>query len=333
VSAGFGMAPGERHTAVFYEKLKENGRIDEYKNLAVNGYTTAKLLELLESMSENAKANENGNEAPEDENPAETETVNEPDIFKNAHVITLNIGGNNLLYPFLDYMPNLEEIADIIFGVRDFAAESGDIVDEMKTLISGVRDIAEDFTIFDVLRVTAFVREAAPVLDEVIDMFNKVKALELVNVISLLSGNFPAELEAALQQGVKDFSAEFKQIIKWLGENAPDAVIIVNTVYNPIPREILGLSLEISEKADMFTSSLNEIILEEMKSGKFLVSDIHSGFANESGSMTNLYLDKSSMILSFDIIHPNAEGHKLIAELNYKSFEAYMAEKEPAEEE
>ena len=139
------------------------------------------------------------------------------------------------------------------------------------------------------------------------------------NVVSTWKGSFSPELEEMLEEGVKAFSVEFKEIIKWLEKNAPNATIIVNTIYNPIPQDVLWVSLPISHWANGFIGSMNHIIVEESMAKGFLVTDIHSQFTNRPNLM-RLNLNPFVGSFSFDILHPNIKGHRLIAELNYATF-------------
>ena len=83
VASGYGLSSkDESYSFVFCEMLKNEGfEINEYKNLAVSGLTTTTLLEILYNMDKEDLS-----------------------LVKNAQIITLNIGGNNILCPFLDYL-------------------------------------------------------------------------------------------------------------------------------------------------------------------------------------------------------------------------------------
>ena len=143
------------------------------------------------------------------------------------------------------------------------------------------------------------------------------------HVVSTWRGRLSPELETMLEEGVRAFSQEFKDIINWLEANAPNATIIVNTIYNPIPQEILRVSIPISHWANAFIESMNYTIIRESESRDFLVSDIHSHFFNRP-DLTNLNLNPFAGALSFDIVHPNGDGHSLIADLNYATFNQYL---------
>jgi lysophospholipase L1-like esterase len=299
VPAGF-ITPEIKYTAMLYAMLEEQGLADMYENMAVNGYTTSMLLRFLNGVSAG------GDEAM-------------LGLFNNAGVITVNIGGNNILQPFLDSLPGPGDMIKMIIEVRDFISENRELVAEAMEIAGEARDLAENFNIFDILRLNAFIRKAVPVLDDAADALNQIGGLGIVRFMSLLMGSLPPELEAGLQKGVGDFEAEFLEIIKWLETNAPDAVIIVNTVYNPIPREILDMPVEISNRADELIRAMNYYIIKESETGRYLVSDVYSRFEDEPDilEILNFEFDFFAMILNFDIIHPNAAGHELIAGLNH----------------
>jgi lysophospholipase L1-like esterase len=230
VSFGFGITPEERYTSVLFERLKEEGYVSEYINHSVNGYTSADLLRLLNGLDDGSLEH-----------------------IKNARIITVNIGGNNILSPFTAYLPDLKDISGLI---------------------------------------------------------------------SLMLGLFPAELEAELQKGIDAFSAELAEIMMWLNARAPGADVIINTVYNPVPREFMGVSLGLHSAADKYTRLINEIIYINREAHGYLVADVFSRFSEEPDitGLMNFGADAAAMTFDFDIIHPNAAGHEIIAGLNYDAF-------------
>jgi lysophospholipase L1-like esterase len=222
----FGMSSDEvvgRHTTLLFEMLRDDGYVDEYKNMAVSGFTTSMLLRQLYGLNED-------------------ELV----YFRNARVITVNIGGNNVLTPFLGFLSGL-------------------------------------------------------------DINNPITGLMIL--MPILTGRFPAELEAALEAGVQTFLDEFAEIINWLDEFAPYATVMVNTVYNPIPSEFMGFSAAaVSARADELMGIINGHILYECEKMGFLTVDLYSYFAGQ----LNLF--------AYDLVHPNVEGHELIAQMQYAAF-------------
>jgi lysophospholipase L1-like esterase len=304
VSTGFSTAPEDRNTTLFFEMLKAEGYVDAYINMAVDGYTSADLLRRLNNMS-----------------------VEESARFKEASIITVNIGGNNLLTPFIDYILGLGGISDMFTEIADLVSDFGDVFAEVTGLASEARELASNFSILDMLRIGSLINRFTSSIDDVTDIYGRIQDTKLFSVYSLLFGNFPEELEAELDKGLEGFKSDFARISEWIAENAPDAVVIVNTVYNPFPKELLGRQFQISGKAQEFTEAVNSVILNS-ESG-FLISDVHSLFAGAENilSMMNISLDLTRMTFVFDIIHPSETGHLLIAELKHDIFTVYMKEK------
>lgn len=297
VTSGFGVDAEERYTALFYAMLKEADLANKYINKGVVGITTTVLLELLHSMDEY-----------------------DISLIYKAEVITLNIGGNNILLPLLKHLPDIEDITGIITELRDFIFEARDTVAEAVDLAFEVQEILDNWDwwrVWMLPQMNRMIDRVALMLDDVIDVYSAATELELVTLFPLLLGTFPPELEIALQSGVEIFAREFREILEWIEKHAPDAIIIINTIYNPIPPQILEISLDISNAANALILSMNRIITQESNARGHLVADVYAVFENVETNIMNVGLDASAMVLSFDIIHPNADGHYLIAALNY----------------
>jgi len=301
VPAGFGVANTERYTALLFEMLKERDYIDKYLNMAEDGFTAATLLDFLHNLDEY-----------------------DLNLIKSACVITLNIGGNDILAPLIEYLPTQEDVMDIALELWDFIQESFELVSEVIEIAHDFQDAIENFNPWRVWELPALinmVQEASPVLGDVTDMFDSVNELQLVRMLPMLQGSFSPELDDMLLDGVDSFAVEFNKIIVWLNTHAPDAVIIVNTVYNPIPNQIFGLSLEgLSDRGSAFVRSINNIILENGYVKGYLVADVYTGFAGEPDNFMNFFVDTTALTFSFDIIHPSVDGHRMIAGMNYELF-------------
>jgi len=306
VSSGYGVASDDRYTDVLFRKLLEESYADEYVNMGINGLTTTTLYAYLNNLNDDGL-----------------------NLFKDSSVVTINIGGNNILMPFLDFLPSFEEIAEIISAIGEVVSDVREVVSDAGELVFDVREIISDFSAADIFTLTRLLGDAAPVFNDVLAVFGRVTEFDVFNPIPFLFGPFPGELEVQLQAGIDIFAVEFENIVTWLGHNAPDAVLIVNTVYNPIPREIMGFPLLISERADALAEAMNSIIFELAGERGFLVSDVYAAFENEPRliDIMNFNLDLSALTLNFDIIHPNAAGHELIYELNYNSIIEYKGQK------
>jgi len=304
VPSGYGLAsPEESYPAIFYELLKTEDFVDEYKNMAVSGYTTTMLLELLSNM--------------DDENLS---------IIRNARIITLNIGGNNILIPFLEYLADLK----VKTGADNIKTGTGELLSGTEELIYGIIAEVQSRTSESDENESGFNGIISGLKGMAKGLFNTLSGawnilLGSPEAVSTFSGSFSADLKKELDNDVQTFSDEFIKIITWIETHAPKATIIVNTVYNPFPHEVLNMSLEFFNAANVYIESMNNIIIEESKTRGYLLIDTYTHLTNQL-NMMNLNLDPSAGEISFDI-HPNSEGHNLIAQLNYNSFKEYMLEK------
>ena len=319
VSAGYGIySQSDRHTDVFFHMLMEDGIVNEYINMSVSGFTTSDLLHFLNNMNTNNLSH-----------------------FQNAAVITLNIGGNNILQPFLKYMPDtndlgrilseaiyvMTELRDIFDEIMEFVDNSRETVSEIQEFASEVHDFADNFSILDIFRFRDIMNEASLVIGDTVQMFDavavwevrltelneRVTNLEIFTLLSFLTEPIPPELETELLYGVKVFSDDFSKIISWLETNAPNAKIIVNTVYNPIPENLFGLPIALYEQSNILVQSINKKIYEINQNERYIISDVHSILSN----------DLSLMNFNLDFIHPNPTGHNLIAQLNYDNLQQH----------
>ncbi|MCL1863783.1 MAG: SGNH/GDSL hydrolase family protein [Defluviitaleaceae bacterium] len=316
VSEGFGIwSEADRHTSVFFEMLREQGFVNEYVNMAVSGHTTADLLAILHGLSSQEYEN-----------------------FRCAHVITLNIGGNNILAPLWEYLPDTDALASIISETTDFAREAFLLMQEMMDFVNESQEpiadvlefanevvyFAENFGIRDVFRLNEMVAAVPPVIDgamvvfagaeamesDVTEMFNRMSSLAILDLFALFSGEIPPMLERDLYAGIRTFTGEFIEILTWLEDNAPNAIVIVNTVYNPLPSNLMGLPFGFADEAERFIQNLNHIILMESQSRGLIVSDIYGSLSNRPDMMN----------INLDLIHPNPQGHYEIAKINFYDF-------------
>lgn len=304
VSSGFGLesySTGEysslvdgRHSSIFFENLEYSGFIDEYRNMAVSGYTTTMFLEMLKGLDEEFLT-----------------------YFNNAYVITLNIGGNNILTPFLEYLSNLDAASGVgsLRSGAETLADAWAIIGEMT---SDAEDFYNDTTYFGIDDVLSGIRNFISGTRDIV-AGGRAIADGAPDAISILTGSLSEELEQILEEGVRTFLSDFNEIISWLEINAPNATIIINTIYNPIPQAVVGFPVALSKRADELINTMNQTIHEEGLARSFIVVDIHSHFENQPDLM-RLNLNPSSDDFSFDIIHPNANGHILIARLHYDYF-------------
>lgn len=244
VPAGYGLSnTKDGCVKLFSDTLKDNGYPNAMMNYAVSGITTDTLLSSLQNM--------------QTANPESLTTI------KNASIITVNIGGNNVLGPLIE-------------------AINENLKPQLKSL--GITNIATATT----------------------------EQLTSIGTSLFLMTIDDAHM-AKIEQGTQKFALDFPKIIKWLKTNAPNANIIVNTIYNPIPSY---LSFYNASKSQL--NEMNTLIMKNAKQSGYYVADIHSVFLKEQTNGTqiinlNLGQYKKSPV-SIDI-HPNAAGHKLIAQI------------------
>ena len=321
VSAGYGIhSDAYRHSDIFFNLLLSGGYANDYINMAIDGQTTTALLTHLNDLS-----------------PHKLE------LFSHASVITLNIGGNNILQPFLRNLPDMHELAYMLSETLDFIHEAEEVlseimyfINESRETIAEVLDFATDimgvvnnFHVADVLRLREFIDRASVIDDAVVvfdaftsleadalSVFDRTSDLQLLSTFSLLMGDFPPLLEAELREGVLIFANDFTEIISWLKRNAPNAYIIVNTVYNPMPRDIFGFYLGLYSHAYEHIREINRIIIEKSINDRIIVSDIHSILSGNLGLMN----------INFDFVHPNPTGHSYIALRNFVDFMQHKSE-------
>jgi len=142
---------------------------------------------------------------------------------------------------------------------------------------------------------------------------------------ALITGELSPEIIDEIEKGVQTFAVEYIKIIDWLKANAPKAIIIINTVHNPIPHELFNISLGMSQVAENYIERINMVIVEEGMARGCLVTDIHAHLSNRL-DLTGFNLNPAAGDVSIDLIHPNAAGHELIAQLNYATLNAWDRE-------
>lgn len=301
VASGYGLigyvgAPQGRYTSLFFDNLEQLGDITEYHNFATSGYTTTDVLEFLRNLDND-----------------------EMRLFRNAGVVTLNIGGNNILTPFLAYLADLQIVAgggNVATGAGQTLSGAWGVIYE---LISGVGSVfSEDDTNFDIGGIVGGLGDILSGLGGMIFGVGEIVSGS-PNVVATWRGSLSPELEAMFDEGVQTFNYEFLEIISWLELNAPNATIIVNTVHNPIPQEILVISVPIHNWAYALISYMNQTVIDESEVRGFLVADVNN-YLSDRLDLTSFNLNPTAGSISFDLVHPNAEGHRLIAELNYRVF-------------
>ena len=141
------------------------------------------------------------------------------------------------------------------------------------------------------------------------NVINAVKAADIISISiggnDFLRDNMPAMIAKGLVENygqidriVAEFSANFDEIIAKIKAYNPDALILVQTLYNPME----GTAL-INKVYAQALSQLNAAYTGYAAAhpGEIEIVDVAAAFAGKSG------------LIAIDTIHPNAEGNYLIA--------------------
>ena len=140
-------------------------------------------------------------------------------------------------------------------------------------------------------------------------VINAVKAADIISISiggnDFLRDNMPAMIAKGLVENygqidriVAEFSANFNVIIAKIKEYNPRALLLVQTLYNPME----GTAL-VNKVYAQALSQLNAVYTGYAVAhpGEIEIVDVAAAFAGRSG------------LIAIDTIHPNAEGNYLIA--------------------
>ena len=114
----------------------------------------------------------------------------------------------------------------------------------------------------------------------------------------------------SLQDNLNKFYIEFPNIISLLNTLAPRALIVVSTIYNPVPP---GLS--VSGIADSLITGMNKSILEGQQAGGYFVADTYTSFVMSLSDipLINFNIEPANGPVTIDV-HPTAAGHRIYAQ-------------------
>lgn len=228
-------------------KVLPNTSVD-YTNYAVDGLTTEGLIKLLSDGCEN---------------------------IDGADLITVSIGANNLLGPFISVAE--KHMAEFVNSPDDITEES---------LSSST-------------------------------VINSLKAIQ-------------AELEsdafaAVMKNGIAKLDTELVGIINELKRRAPNAVIVVMTVYSPyhgidLSLPYLDLSFDLGSLSDKWVSELDAEIRRIVEENECILVETYGSFETVGG-LVNASLSLLPLNVSFDP-HPNQKGHALLSNLHLNAISA-----------
>lgn len=116
-------------------------------------------------------------------------------------------------------------------------------------------------------------------------------------------------LKSTLEENLVSFESNLEGIALYI-RSKTSAEVFVQTLYDPL--ESFSMIPGLSSLAEEKVGALNEIIVKHStdKGAEYSVSDVASKFKGKAQELTNI---------SRIDIHPNAEGHKVIAEVLGKS--------------
>jgi len=137
----------------------------------------------------------------------------------------------------------------------------------------------------------------------------------------LQNGQAPETLDISetfdiIVQGIQRFETELPQIISDIRAINPDALIVFQTVYNPyrdfteFKVEQNGLKLSFSAFSASCVIGVNDVINNNAEELGYTVCEVYEPFKEYEGNLINALADGSNVDP-----HPNAEGHKKLAEL------------------
>ena len=125
------------------------------------------------------------------------------------------------------------------------------------------------------------------------------------------------EFDQQLRDGVEDLREDLPLIIDKLRESAPDAEIVILSIYNPFDGakiSLMGTDILLGEMTEEYVLLLNEVISEVAAEKGCLIADAYTAFKASTEQVVNVTADANGYIMEYDP-HPNAAGHRIIASL------------------
>ncbi|MDE7310074.1 MAG: SGNH/GDSL hydrolase family protein [Eubacterium sp.] len=195
-----------------------------------------------------------------------------------ADVITLSIGSNDLLLPFIDILMQHFHID---------APASGTSQEETPEEAAKRKEIEEQLKNgFSLPQLS---------LSEMAEYYKQAEAL-----LSELSDHATLHAQAAA------FAQKFQAILSILKEKAPNAEIYVTNIYNPF-----AFLPKIGEMADVYIREINEAFAKDVPG--YTLIDVYTPFQKQE--LTNVHIDLTQPNgIQLDP-HPSKEGHRVIGEL------------------
>ncbi len=206
-------------------------------------------------------------------------TSNEADeCLSDADIITLSIGSNDLLLPFIDILMQHFHPGDAQPGTS--AEETPEEAERRKEIEEQLKN---GFSLpqLDLSQMADYYRQAEALLGELSD-------------------------HATLHAQAAAFAQKFQTILAVLHEKAPNAEIYVTNVYNPF-----AFLPKIGELADIYIQEINQAFSKDAPD--YTLIDVYTLFQQQALSNVRIDLTEPNGI-HLDP-HPSKQGHQAIADL------------------
>lgn len=144
----------------------------------------------------------------------------------------------------------------------------------------------------------------------ILKMLEESDGVMLMTTISVLTGDgeIPFNDSSAFLNTLSAYEENLKEILTYIKNLNPEARVVIATQYNPY-KNATGIFTEIGRIFNLGVKKLNTVIRDIGKNADVDVRDVYESFENSSDNLCNADFES----LNLDI-HPNAAGHKVIAE-------------------
>ena len=192
--------------------------------------------------------------------------------------------------------------------------KSGEIDEDIKsakliTLTCGGNDMMH--TLYE--EITNSYRESTGLAidsSSILKMLEESDGVMLMTTISVLTGDgeIPFYDSSASLNTLSAYEENLKEILTYIKNLNPEARVVITTQYNPY-KNATGVFAEIGRIFNFSVKKLNTVICDIGKKADADVCDVYESFEKSSDNLCNADFES----LNLDI-HPNAAGHKVIAE-------------------
>lgn len=197
--------------------------------------------------------------------------------------------------------------------VYNYAVPGDDGADLLELLASGTCTELANATVIVISIGANNVLKAADTLLPYYEQIQNGQAPETLDI---------TETFGVIVQGIERFETELPQIISDIRAINSDAIIVMQTVYNPyrdyteFKVEQNGLQLSFSAFSASCVIGINDVINDNAEELGYTVCEVYEPFKEYEGNLINALPDGSNVDP-----HPNAEGHKMLAELVMSAIE------------